>query len=210
MTFPAPDGPILTFAARHDIELGARAIAPGDEGRLWPEEGQALAAFGDERKRASGAARALARDLLAKFGAPPCAIGRDREGVPLWPPGFVGSLAHDETHVLVAVAGSEKVAALGVDLEPDAPLAPGLAELVATPAERARYDEALLRRPILFVVKEAVFKALFPADRRFLDFHDIEADLETGSACAKFGGRCAFAWESGAKIIALAARDAQE
>ncbi len=207
MTFLSPGGPLQTFAEGRDIRIAARAIAPGDEARLWPEEAAALGALRRERRRASGAARGLARDLLAELCAPPCAIGRDRDGVPLWPPGFAGSLAHDDAHALAAVARAEKVAALGVDLEPDAPLAPDLAELVATPAERARYDDALLRRPILFVIKEAVFKALFPADRRFLDFHDIEVDLETGRARTRFGGRCSFAWESGAKIVALAARE---
>ncbi len=206
MTFLIPGGPLRTFAQRHGVGLGARAIAPGDEARLWPEEAEALAALRRERRRASGAARALARDLLAEIGAPPRPIGRDGDGVPLWPPGFAGSLAHDETHALAAVARSEAISALGVDLEPDAPLAPELADLVATPAERARYDEALLRRPVLFVVKEAVFKALFPVDRRFLDFHDIEIDLDCGRARTKFGGRCLFAWEGGAKIAALAAR----
>jgi 4'-phosphopantetheinyl transferase EntD len=205
MTLLSPGGPLLTFAARHGVRVGARAIAPGDEARLWPEEAAALVGLRSERLRASGAARALARDLLAEFGAPPCAIGRDGAGVPLWPPGFAGSLAHDETHALAAVARSERPA-LGVDLEPDAPLADDLAGLVATSAERARYDDALLRRPILFVVKEAVFKALFPADRRFLDFHDIEIDLDSGRARTKFGAYCLFAWESGAKIVALAAR----
>ena len=207
MTLLSPGGPLLTFSARHDIRIAARAIAPGDEARLWPEEAAALGALRRERRRASGAARALARDLLAQFCAPPCAIGRDGDGVPLWPPGFAGSLAHDDAHALAAVARAEKVAALGVDLEPDAPLAPELAEMVTTPSERRRYDDALLRRPILFVVKEAVFKALFPADRRFLDFHDIETDLESGHARTKFGRRCLFAWEGGEKIIALAARE---
>jgi 4'-phosphopantetheinyl transferase EntD len=208
MTFLAPGGPLQTFAEQYGARIRARKIAPGDEARLWPEEAEALAGLRRERRRASGAARALARDLLMECGARPCAIGRDGDGVPLWPPGFAGSLAHDETHALAAAARSEEISALGVDLEPDAPLAPELAELVATPAERARYDEALLRRPVLFVVKEAVFKALFPADRRFLDFHDIEIDLDAGRARTKFGGRCLFAWEGGVKIAALAARQA--
>ena len=208
MIFPAPGGALQTFAERHGIRIGARAIAPDDEDRLWPEEAEALAALRLERRRASGAARALARNLLAEFGARPCAIGRDGDGVPLWPPGFAGSLAHDETHALAAVARSEKISALGADLEPDAPLASELVELVATPAERARYDQALLRRPVLFVAKEAAFKALFPADRRFLDFHDIEIDLGSGRARTKFGGRCLLAWEGGARIVALAAREA--
>lgn len=207
MSFLALGGPLRTFAERRDIRTSVREIAPGDDNRLWPAEAKALATLRGERQQASGAARALARELLAEFGAPPCAIGRDADGVPSWPPGFAGSLAHDRSHVLAAVARVEKVAAIGVDIEPDAPLPPELAELVATPAERARYDEALLRRPVLFVVKESVFKALFPADRRFLDFHDIEIDLESGRARTRFGGCCCFAWESGAKICALAARE---
>lgn len=207
MSLLALGGPLRAFAERRDIRIGAREIALGDEIRLWPEEAKALAALQRERQQASGAARVLARELLAEFGAPPCAIGRDAEGVPLWPPGFAGSLAHDRSHALAALARVGKVTALGVDLEPAAPLPPELTELVATPSERARYDEALLRRPILFAVKEAVFKALFPADRRFLDFHDIEIDLESGCARTKFGGRCRFAWEDGAKIVALAARE---
>lgn len=214
MTLLPAGGPLRTFAERRDIRIAARAIASGDEAGLWPEEAAALGALRRERLQASGAARALARDLLATFGAPPRAIGRDAAGVPRWPPGFSGSLAHDDSHALAAVARAEKVGALGVDIEPDASLAQELMELIATPAERARYGEDLLRRPALFVIKEAVFKALFPADRRFLEFHDIEVDLEAGSARARFGGRCAFAWESsanawesGAKICALAARD---
>jgi 4'-phosphopantetheinyl transferase EntD len=207
MSFLTMGGALRSFAERRDIRIAAREIATGDETRLSPEEAETFAALRRERRQASGAARASARELLTEFGAPPGPIGRDAEGVPLWPPGFAGSLAHDGTHALAAVARVGKVSALGVDLEPDAPMSLELAELVATPAERARYDQVLLRRPILFVIKEAVFKALFPDDRRFLDFQDIDIDLASGGARTKFGGRCHFAWEGGLKICALAARE---
>jgi 4'-phosphopantetheinyl transferase EntD len=165
-------------------------------------------AFGPRRRRRSAVCGANAGGRAAPRGGWRGNCWRSfARRLALWPPGFAGSLAHDDAHALAAVARAEKVAALGVDLEPDAPLARDLAELVATPAERARYDDVLLRRPILFVIKEAVFKALFPADRRFLDFHDIEVDLETGRARTRLGGRCSFAWQSGAKIVALAARE---
>ncbi|HUO54162.1 MAG TPA: 4'-phosphopantetheinyl transferase superfamily protein, partial [Rhodoblastus sp.] len=78
---------------------------------------------------------------------------------------------------------------------------------VATPAERARYGAELLQSRALFVIKEAAFKALYPQNRRFLEFHDIEIALETASARCRFGGRCAFAVARGAKICALAVQE---
>ena len=46
--------------------------------------------------------------------------------------------------------------------------------------------------------------ALFPLDRRFLEFRDVEVDVEAGIAHARYGARCAFVWESGIKICAFA------
>ncbi len=207
MTVLPITSPLRAWAERRNILIGARAIAPGDEAKLWPEEARRLGSSLLDRLRASGAARGLARNLLSSLLAPPCAILADADRVPLWPPGFVGSLAHDETHALAAVARETDVAALGVDLEPARRLEPEMTALVATPAERARYDDELLGGVTLFVIKEAVFKALFPADRRFLEFRDVEVDLEAGIARARYGARCAFFWESGVKIYALATRE---
>ncbi|HUO54422.1 MAG TPA: 4'-phosphopantetheinyl transferase superfamily protein [Rhodoblastus sp.] len=157
-----------------------------------------------ELRAASGAARVIARELLSRLGANCPALIKDIDGVPIWPCGMVGSLAHDATHAMAAVAREEDVLALGADLEPDSPLAPEMLDLIATPAERARYDEDLLRSPTLFVVKEAVYKAIFPRERRFLDFHEIEVDLGAGRAYTRSGAIVEIALAGGRQICALA------
>lgn len=195
---------LRAWAERRKIFLDWRKFEPGDEAQLWPEEAMSLRSSRSDLRQASGAARVLARQLLARLGAPCSALIKDDDGVPLWPPGFVGSLAHDSTHALAAVAREQDVWALGVDLEPDRPMAPELIELIATPAERARYDEDFLRGPGLFVVKEAVFKAFFPRERRFLDYQDIEIDLDAGRARIPSGALAEFVLERGRAICALA------
>lgn len=195
---------LLAWAQRRKILVGVRKFEPGDEGQLWPEEAASLRSSRIDLRQASGAARAVARDLLARMGAPDSALVKDADGVPQWPSGFVGSLAHDATHALAAVALEKDIWALGVDLEPDRPQAEEMIELVATPAERARYDKELLRGPALFVVKEAVFKALFPRDKRFLDYYDIEVDLDAGRARACSGAVVEFALQRGRQICAVA------
>jgi 4'-phosphopantetheinyl transferase EntD len=67
-------------------------------------------------------------------------------------------------------------AGLGVDVEQ---LQPGLslkaARRVCTPDEYAWVDTGdALRRTMLFSAKEAVFKALFPIERVWLGFGDVE------------------------------------
>ena len=59
--------------------------------------------------------------------------------------------------------------------------------LVATPHERRRIDDDPLKAKLLFAVKEAVYKAVYPLDRVFLEFGDIEVDLAAGTATTRTG-----------------------
>src|SRR3954468_24371249 len=77
------------------ILVDHRLIADGDELALLPEEMPAFAASVIKVRRASGAARIAARTLLARFGRVPQAILKSTAGMPVWPDGMVGSLAHD-------------------------------------------------------------------------------------------------------------------
>jgi 4'-phosphopantetheinyl transferase EntD len=199
---------LADWAEQRNILVGARKIAPSDAALLLPEETTRLCADRTELRAASGAARVIARELLGRLGADCPALIKDIDGVPIWPGGMVGSIAHDATHALAAVAREEDVLALGADLEPDSPLSPEMLDLVATPTERARYDEDLLRSPALFVVKEAVYKAVFPLERRFLDFHEIEVDLDAGFALTRSGAVVEIALSAGRHICALAAINA--
>lgn len=186
------------------VLVAHRLIAEGNEGALLPEEAAIFRDVSLSARRQSGAARAVARTLLARFGHEGVAIGKAPSGAPIWPKGVVGSLAHDGRTAVAALAREDEFAGVGIDIEPDEALPPEMVDLVATPTERARYAPDFLRGRVLFVAKEAVFKAVHPLDGKFLDFQDIEIDLEHGRAALR-GGRVV---EVGAKafgsIVALA------
>ena len=164
----------LTFPG---VVIGHRLISPGDEHALLPEEVPAFAASVVKVRRASGAARIVARQLLMRLGQRECALPKAPSGAPIWPAGVVGSLAHD-SHVAVAAIGMGRdVAALGIDVEPAEVLPSDLLEMVATPQELLKIGDDPYRGRLLFVAKEAVYKAVYPLDQTFLEHHDVEIDL---------------------------------
>ncbi|WGS19293.1 hypothetical protein MTX19_31025 [Bradyrhizobium sp. ISRA464] len=59
-------------------------------------------------------------------------ILKTRFGVPIWPAGVVGPLAHHDTVAAAAIAGTKRIAALGIDIEPNEPLPENQIELIAT------------------------------------------------------------------------------
>lgn len=164
------------------MRLETRRIAPGDEA-AFPDPTEPLA-----RRRASGAARLAARAALAALGGPAdAALARTPGRYPLWPRGYVGSLAHDEEYAVAAVARAAEMAALGVDIEPAEPLPDDVAEIALLAGERraAAADPALSRA--IFAAKEAVYKAINPLDGSPLEYEDIEVDLARAQARLRDG-----------------------
>ncbi len=160
------------------FRLVTRAIQPGDEA-AFPDPTEPLI-----RRRASGAARLAAREALAALGGPAdAALSRASRGFPLWPAGFLGSLAHDEEIAVAAVARAGAVAALGVDVEPDGPLPEDVAEIALFGAERRGPGRAI------FAAKEAVYKAINPRDGTALEYEDIAVDLVAREARLRDGRR---------------------
>jgi 4'-phosphopantetheinyl transferase EntD len=169
------------------VMIGHRLILPGDEHALLPEELCGLSSSVVERRRASGAARTLARELLERLGYDKRPVPRAASGAPVWPPGVVGSLAHDQQIAVAAVAMERKIAALGIDVEPAEELPPDLLDLVATPPELQRLDDDPYRGRLLFSAKEAVYKALHPLDGTFLDHHDVQIDFSRRKGIVRTG-----------------------
>lgn len=186
------------------ILVGRCEIGAGDEHALRPDEALAFQSAVASVRRQSGTARLIARSLLGLMGEPAASILRSASRAPVWPSGIVGSLAHDEKMAAAAVGRVGDVAAVGIDIEPDDPLPPDLIAVVATPAERRRYSPAILASRRLFVAKEAVFKATFPVDAVFLDFHDIDVDLAAGVATLNSGRRVSVRFRPGERLVALA------
>ena len=63
--------------AASGVLVGQRLIMPGDEAALLPEEAPAFEGSVVAARRASGAARLVARNLLKQLGYPECPIKRD-------------------------------------------------------------------------------------------------------------------------------------
>jgi 4'-phosphopantetheinyl transferase EntD len=184
--------------------VGHRLIQPGDDAALLPAELATIPASDLLTRRASGAARIVARQFLAELGHEPVAIPKRVNGCPLWPSGITGSFAHDERVSVVAIGRTSDIGSLGIDVEPADELPTDTLDLIVTPAEKTRLGDDPLRGRLLFTVKEAVYKALYPLNGQFLEFHDIEADLENGSATVKGRQQVDTAYCVSTHIVALA------
>jgi 4'-phosphopantetheinyl transferase EntD len=186
------------------LAVGHRLISPGDEHALMPEEAPALAASVLKVRRASGAARIVARQLLAPLGFAQCAVPKAASGAPIWPAGVVGSLSHDPRVAVAAVGMRRDFVALGVDVEPAEPLPSDLLDIVATPLERSRLVDDPYDGRLLFAVKEAVYKAVHPLDQMFLEHHDVQVDLAERRAVVRNGRVLALRFCFSTHLIALA------
>jgi 4'-phosphopantetheinyl transferase EntD len=155
---------------------------------LFPVEDLVLVRAVQKRRREFTSGRACARLALGRLGFPPVAVGVGRNGEPLWPAGVVGSITHCRGYAACAVARTGDMLALGIDAEPDDPLPAGVWGDVAFGHE---LDLASLPSPtplrlggsvhvdrLLFSAKESVYKAWFPLTGTWLDFGDVELDVD--------------------------------
>jgi 4'-phosphopantetheinyl transferase EntD len=158
---------------------------------LFPAELRSLGRAVEERRQEFVTGRACARLALERLGAPGVAIPRGQRGEPLWPAGVVGSITHCLGYRACAVAWSDAVVALGIDAEPNEPLADGVLEKVAHGRElehfgrgrpgAGRENQVDLPR-LLFSAKEAVYKAWFPLTGQWLGFEDVELSIDVARA----------------------------
>ena len=158
------------------VKIAARAIAPGDEA-AFADPSEPLA-----RRRASGAARLAAQAALASLGGPAdAALPRAPGRYALWPAGFVGSLAHDESLAVAACARATDVAALGIDVEPAEPLPDDVAGIALFGDELREAASDPARGRLIFAAKEAVYKTINPLDGSPLEYEDIVVTLGSGA-----------------------------
>jgi 4'-phosphopantetheinyl transferase EntD len=176
---------------RSDVGLigGCRAIRDGDDEALRPGECPDLAGAVVAVRRASGAARIVARRLIARLGCEDADLPREVGLAPRWPSGILGSLAHDRTLAVAVAAKNSRARSVGLDIEPAEPLAPDLVDIVATPEEQPVLQGDLIAAHLLFCVKEAVYKATHPIDGVFLAHHDIQVNGSMSIAATRNGFR---------------------
>ena len=112
-------------------------------------------------------------DLLASAGLPAIAPDRLASGERDWPAGYVGSVSHKGTKVAAALAPDDLVRSLGIDIETRDGAADlsGISGLTAT--NELPPESGAMGPLILFSVKEAAFKALYPILGRPLGFEEV-------------------------------------
>ncbi len=138
------------------------------------------------RRRTWTGGRAAMREALGRLGFPADAVATDDRGAPVLPPGVRGSITHKE-RIAAAMVALESSACVGVDVEMDIARSHDIASRVLRDAERAELvglDAAGRAREVLlrFSAKEAIYKALDPFVRRYVDFKEMSVSPRPGGA----------------------------
>lgn len=161
------------------VLLAEMAPADADPSTLPLPERSLIERAVEHRCREFAAGRTLARGLLRHVGEEIDALLSDSDRVPIWPQAVVGSITHCRSLCAVAVAPRTISAGIGIDVEPARALDQGLNAQILRDAEFARIESLpLALRPLgsllVFSIKEAVYKAIYPERRQFLDFQQVE------------------------------------
>ena len=143
-------------------------IDPSNVPALTAGEAAYVARAVESRRAEFATGRALLRRLLDRNAE----ILRCPNGAPALPPDVVGSLAHDRDVVVAAVAPVGRVAAIGIDVEPDEPMEQAVADLVV------RRDDVVPDPLTAFVAKEAAYKAWSWLGGAMLEHHDVRVVVE--------------------------------
>ncbi len=178
-------------------------IAHGDPRANWPvalpAEEAAIAGAVASRRREFRAGRAVARQAMRGLAVTPAAIPVRDDRSPVWPEGIVGSISHCDDLCVAAVGSVEDGwLAIGIDVEPRAPLPPELvaevcgAEEQKWLAEQQFYGSGELAR-LIFCAKECVYKAQYALSHRLFGFDvlTIRIDPENARFTARFARNAA-------------------
>ena len=163
----------------------AAAVSGLDYGldALHPDERAQVAAAVAKRQREFAAGRVCARRLLRQLDLGADALLSDDDRVPRWPEGVIGSITHSAGQCAVAVARSDALRGIGLDLERADAVRPELWRRIFRPSEIERLHSAPAERQprlaaLAFSAKEATYKCLFPESRVALGLRDVEVELD--------------------------------
>ena len=154
---PKPSGVVILWA---DLDLTWRSLSD--------EEKQFVNGASPLRQRQMATGRRLAREAISRLGADSSSsIPADRNGVPVWPDGLMGSISHTNELCAVAVATVNALSCLGIDIETnEANFSENEWDLVSSSEERlaASYCQDLSMHQfvnLIFSSKEAAYKSLY-------------------------------------------------
>ena len=173
-----PDLARLTAALRGLLPAGAAVAAtdPQADHALLP--GETIHAV-PHRLREYAAGRTALRAAMADLGLPLVAIPMNPDRSPALPAGLAASISHTAQACLAAAMTGRR--GLGIDIEPDEALPPGIRDTILTQAERGTPDAR-----VIFSAKEALYKAQYPVSNTLFGFDAIAITLQPGTFTATF------------------------
>jgi len=157
--------------------------ADEDDSLLHPAEAALTGAMIPARKREFAAGRNAARRALARLGFHDATLPRRPSSHDvLWPEGSGGSISHTRGLRAVACVRSSDLMSVGIDVEQAGPLGDEIIDAVCRPEELLALASVPAPLPsdwprLIFAMKEAAYKALYPVTRQLLTFHDVRLDV---------------------------------
>lgn len=142
----------------------------------YPGEAAAVANAVLSRKREFFAGRWHARTALKALGGPAIEIAVGPDRAPIWPDGFVGSISHCHDYCAAIAGARADFAGLGLDIDSDVPLSQGVSEMILHPMDTC--TSGVVHSKLCFVIKEAVYKALYCITARFLSFEAVSLVID--------------------------------
>ncbi len=132
--------------------------------------------------------RLAAKQALRDAGHAAPVVVADEQGVPIFPAGYVGSIAHKHGRAVAIAAKTAAAQGIGIDLEFDENHdEESLVAEVITDVEQPRLAAICAAEPtilspatLVLAAKEAVYKAVFQITRTTFDFDDAEVLFATG------------------------------
>ncbi len=135
----------------------------------------------EKRRREFRAGRHAAHAALAALGAPDRPLLRGERREPLWPSGYLGSIAHCRELCLAVCAREGELAGLGIDVEPLEPLPRGVGRYIHTETEARFVEEHPGEHPerLIFSAKESLYKCYYPLLQRYFGFQAVALTVDT-------------------------------
>ncbi len=148
--------------------------------QLEPSELELTTRMSAKRLNDFKASRYCAKNALKQTGITNFPLLINQHRAPIWPRGIVGSLSHCENLCIAVIASQKEITGFGIDIESLAPLKSELLPLICSSKEidlLNNTNNSLINAKILFSIKESIFKCLHPSVEVWIDFKDVELEL---------------------------------
>jgi len=180
-------------AAMFPVRVGVGVTNPlaGPGGALFHVEQEAIRHAAPARQREFQAGRLAARLAQTALNLAPRPVLMAADRAPVWPAGLCGSISHTGDTCIAVVCDDPAIAALGLDVELNAPLPDEVLDTVLSGEEQAWINRQTNPGPLarlIFSAKECAYKAQYPLSGQLFGFDTIATttDLAQGVFEARF------------------------